>query len=528
MKAIKFILAICACIIISDNAFAQVTYNPTVQSQNNSCTIEKVEMIGDEMIVSLKIPTYYKSAAISDGTICMPSTDFWHDYYNKMLILDWKYCLSLTGSGNVELYESTLRTIKKKREQAKVLTFLIKDVEGRQLSTYYRLNRDTEYSIWKLRFDRPINGVERISIRECSKGGWEWIGIRINNPCPKVERVCQDKNEIKELINSSDDPICGIYESLGENKLTLACVKHNGDYKLLFISEILHPEFVEMFGNLQNWEIGEVKMKLTPTATNGLFKAYYGGEQKIYRDKYASFSNGIMKIYEDKETEEFIKLYPTNTTETVIGKSSKWSGSGFAIGRNYIVTNHHVIDGAKTISIKGINGNFDNQYTAEVIASDRNNDLALLKITDSRFTAFTNIPYAAKTTLSDVGEEIFVLGYPLTSTMGEEIKLTTGVISSRSGFQGDIASYQISAPVQPGNSGGPLFDSKGNLIGVVSAKHTQAENAGYAVKTSYLKILLDNAVGDMALPSNNQINNLPLTEKIKKVKNYVFLIDCSK
>ena len=515
-------------LLLPTNVLSQVTYNPTVQSQNNSCTIEKVEMIGEEMIVSLKIPTYYKSAAISDGTICMPSTDFWHDYYNKMLILDWKYCLSLTGSGNVELYESTLRTIKKRREEAQGLSFLIKGVEGRQLSTYYRFNRDIEYSIWKLRFDRPVNGVERISIRECSKGGWEWIGIRINNPCPKVERVCQDKNEIKELINSSDDHICGIYESLGENKHTLACVKHNGDYKLLFISEILHPEFVKMFGKLQNWEIGEVRVKLTPTATNGLFKASYGCGEKIYWDKYASFSNGMMKIYEDKETEEFIKLYPTNTPESTMESVSKWSGTGFAIGHNCIVTNHHVIDGAKTIKIKGVKGNFDIQYQAEVIASDRNNDLTLLKITDSQFTGFTNIPYATKTTLSDVGEDIFVLGYPLTSTMGEEIKLTTGVISSRSGFQGDIASYQISAPVQPGNSGGPLFDSKGNLIGVVSAKHTQAENAGYAVKASYLKILIENAVGDITLPSNNQISNLPLTEKIKKVDDYIFLIECSK
>ena len=67
------------------------------------------------------------------------------------------------------------------------------------------------------------------------------------------------------------------------------------------------------------------------------------------------------------------------------------------------------------------------------------------------------------TTTSEVGEEVFVLGYPLTATMGDEIKLTTGVISSKSGFQGDISQYQISAPVQPGNSGGPLFDSKGNI-----------------------------------------------------------------
>lgn len=66
--------------------------------------------------------------------------------------------------------------------------------------------------------------------------------------------------------------------------------------------------------------------------------------------------------------------------------------------------------------------------------------------------------------------------------MGDEIKLTTGVISSKTGFQGDVSLYQISAPIQPGNSGGPLFDNKGNLIGIVNAKHKGAENVGYAIK----------------------------------------------
>ena len=134
------------------------------------------------------------------------------------------------------------------------------------------------------------------------------------------------------------------------------------------------------------------------------------------------------------------------------------------------MTNFHVIDNAKTIQIQGIDGDFSVKYNASIIATDKYNDLALLRINDSRFTGFGNIPYNIKTTLSDVGEEIFVLGYPLTSTMGDEIKLTTGVISSKTGFQGDVSLYQISAPIQPGNSGGPLFDYQGNLVGIVNAK----------------------------------------------------------
>lgn len=111
--------------------------------------------------------------------------------------------------------------------------------------------------------------------------------------------------------------------------------------------------------------------------------------------------------------------------------------------------------------------------------------------------------------------------------MGDEIKLTTGVISSKTGFQGDVTLYQISAPIQPGNSGGPLFDKKGNVIGIVSAKHTGAENVGYAIKTLYLRNLVESCVNASIIPTANTVSTLPLTGKVKSEKNFVFLIRCS-
>ena len=155
-------------------------------------------------------------------------------------------------------------------------------------------------------------------------------------------------------------------------------------------------------------------------------------------------------------------------------------------------------------------------------------DLAVLKINDSNFKGFEQLPYSVKTSLADVGESVFVLGYPMITTMGDEIKLTTGIISSHSGFQGSSVQYQISAPVQPGNSGGPLFDDKGNIIGIVNAKHTGAENVSYAIKASYLQTLinqLSNSNG--VVPTSNSISNETLPGKVKKVKNYVCFISCS-
>ena len=235
----------------------------------------------------------------------------------------------------------------------------------------------------------------------------------------------------------------------------------------------------------------------------------------------------LMK-YSPKSDEDFyLKMYPTSKNVGTISQQERWSGTGFALNNGYIVTNYHVIENANSISIQGIKGDFTSKYNATVIATDRYNDLAILQISDNNFNGFGAIPYKVKTSVSEVGEEVFVLGYPLTSTMGDEIKLTTGVISSKTGFQGDVSLYQISAPIQPGNSGGPLFDNKGNLIGVVSAKHKGAENVGYAIKTSYLKNLVESSTSTSILPNNNQVVGQPLTEKVKKIKNYVFMITCS-
>lgn len=117
-----------------------------------------------------------------------------------------------------------------------------------------------------------------------------------------------------------------------------------------------------------------------------------------------------------------------------------------------------------------------------------------------------NSPYAVKTPILDVGTSVFALGYPMSDILGEEIKVTDGIISSKTGYQGDVVTYQISVPIQPGNSGGPLFDKNGNLVGITNAGVPDAQNVGYAIKVSYLKNLLDSAPTPIILPSVNKIN----------------------
>lgn len=212
-------------------------------------------------------------------------------------------------------------------------------------------------------------------------------------------------------------------------------------------------------------------------------------------------------------------------------KKAGWSGSGFALNQGHIVTNYHVVEDAKTILVKGIKGDFNSELRAKVVATDKVNDIAIIKIEDERFKGFGTIPYKIKRALSEVGESVWALGYPMTDVMGEEVKFTDGKISSRTGIQGDMSVYQISVPIQPGNSGGALFDNYGNIVGITSSglnrEEFNSENVNYAIKTSYLYNLIESSLSSSILPQGTAMKDQPLTQKIKLAKNFVYIILCS-
>ncbi|WP_430809591.1 MULTISPECIES: trypsin-like peptidase domain-containing protein [unclassified Carboxylicivirga] len=349
------------------------------------------------------------------------------------------------------------------------------------------------------------------------------------NPSAKVvlpKRIsCWNERKIKQFYsNNGVDSFEGIYENTvsssgNEAKYKVAVKKISGKHHLIYLSGAINP---------QEWIEGEVKAVLEKTSTHGFFKAkWYMANKTENNDFYISFENGLMNVLNPEDDKNmYVKLYPSVGDNIDQYSNLPSSGTGFALTKNgLIVTNNHVIRGAKKINVRGVGGNFNRTYSARVVTTDKKNDLAIIKIDDYSFNSLGRIPYSIKMSNSSVGENIFVLGYPLRATMGDEIKLTDGIISSRSGFQGDITSYQISAPVQPGNSGGPLFDKKGNIVGIINAKHTGAENASYAVKVSYLLNLVNSLEYPPQLPSVNLISNKPLTNQVSMVKNFVYIIE---
>ncbi len=347
--------------------------------------------------------------------------------------------------------------------------------------------------------------------------GFGWSNYTLNNP--RTGATSWSEFSVKQNADSNNDGICGIYEGSDNTGYKLGCVKQNGEYRLIYLGSRERMTW---------WQIGDTKAILRPSATNGFFKAdWYMADKTLESNSYVVFDGGSMKTVIGSEETFYLKMYPTSSSSGFSSGTEKWSGTGFALNNGYIATNYHVVENAKSIKVQGIKGNFNIEYNATVTSTDKFNDLAIIKINDSRFNGFGTIPYRVKTSTSEVGEDVFVLGYPLTTTMGDEIKLTTGVISSKTGFQGDVSLYQISAPIQPGNSGGPLFDGNGNLIGIVNAKHRGAENVSYAIKASYLNNLVESASSISLLPTNNSVSGMSLSNKVKSLKNFVFMITCS-
>ncbi|MEI7978788.1 MAG: serine protease [Bacteroidota bacterium] len=352
---------------------------------------------------------------------------------------------------------------------------------------------------------------------------WEEYFKKNINSLDPIEGIWSHSFNAKYLSNTKE-LLRGIYNS---QVCDMAIYKNKNGYNIYAIdrdnSNLIRTLKKTANKSLFLWEMiytGEPKSIDKSTATlinNNVIKYSYLEtiDERIREINY----NAFFIFYEVEQ----LKIYPTYQDFKQFEPSS---GTGFAISSNgLIVTNYHVIEDATNIKVRGINGDFSTSLKAKVIVSDKNNDLAIIQILDDSFTNISKIPYTIKTSTTDVGENIFVLGYPLRSSMGDEIKLTNGIISSKTGFQGDITTYQISAPLQPGNSGGPLFNKFGNLIGIVNGKHIGAENVSYAIKVSYLKNLIDLLPRAPNFNTINSLANLSLSNQVKQLNKFVYIIE---
>lgn len=180
------------------------------------------------------------------------------------------------------------------------------------------------------------------------------------------------------------------------------------------------------------------------------------------------------------------------------GRLGEQTGTGFVVSANgHLVTNHHVIDGC----VGDIQGNLTGEAPVKlrVVSSDEANDLALLQAP----SPFKEVAIIKEKAVHS-GDSVVAIGFPYRGLLSSDFTVTTGIVSSLSGLLNDTRLLQITAAIQPGNSGGPLLSSTGEIVGVVAAKLNALkvaratgsipENINFAIKTGALRDFLDNSL----------------------------------
>ena len=197
-------------------------------------------------------------------------------------------------------------------------------------------------------------------------------------------------------------------------------------------------------------------------------------------------------------------------------------GTSFLIdAKGYLVTNAHVVAGSSTILVQNNKGQ---EFKATIAHLDNIKDLAILRIEDKDFKPLTSLPYSIRKNNVDLGESIFTLGYPR-----DEIVYNEGYMSAKTGFNGDTISCQIAVSANPGNSGGPVLNKNGEVIGVLSTAQTKAEGVVFAIKSKNIFQAIDELKKDTSyqkvkIPTSTNIKGIDRVQQIKQIEDCVFMV----
>jgi S1-C subfamily serine protease len=246
--------------------------------------------------------------------------------------------------------------------------------------------------------------------------------------------------------------------------------------------------------------------------------------------------NGVANVGEFAVAAKPVAAAPPaqNSPASKPGKTMSQTGTGYVISNiGHVVTNHHVIDGC----VGDISGSLSGEAAIKLrqVSSDETNDLALLQA-PGPFKELATIRGSGVRS----GDAVVAIGYPYHGLLSSDFTVTTGIVSSLSGLYNDTRHLQISAAVQPGNSGGPLLDTSGAVVGVVAAKldglrvaratGNIPENINFAIKTGALRDFLDNSVvpyqtTDVKPEAANK--ELPTADIAKNARGFTLLISCT-
>lgn len=362
------------------------------------------------------------------------------------------------------------------------------------------------------------------------------------------ERINVTEDQVRSYLNRNLDAldiIEGIWTELASNSYRIAIVKDAKNPHRDFVGIVMASETLY-------WAPKQVMIEFIKTAYPGIYTtSYYTNNRSKLGVTATIDENGFLNLLvagDDKDSipRQLIKNYPEYprfwASAPAISKDApkaSRSGTGFLISNEgYIATNWHVIKNSNDITAYFPAS--DRSYSAKVRIKDTKNDLAILQLQQfyPSNIAKKTIPFRIlPSQFAKLGEDIFAIGFPIGNTLGKSIKVSRGHIASLDGMEGDPTHFQISAPIQPGNSGSPVFNRYGDLIGIVveslNTKYFQDEmgfvpqNVNFAIKSDYLLNLLSMLSGShesqhYGAPSKTVAS---LEEIIERIKPYIAYIE---
>jgi serine protease Do len=204
------------------------------------------------------------------------------------------------------------------------------------------------------------------------------------------------------------------------------------------------------------------------------------------------------------------------------GTPIKFGGTSFLVdSKGYLVTSAHVVQDASKIFVQNNKGA---DFRATIVYTDMEKDLAILHIEDQDFKSPSSLPYSIGRSSTDIAEPIFTLGYPK-----DEIVYGEGYLSAKTGLKGDTMAYQISISANPGNSGGPVLNKNGEVIGILNARQTTADGVVFAIKSKNIFRVVDelkkkDSSQHIKISTNSTLRGMDRVQQVKKIEDCIYMV----